>query len=303
MEAIIYQVDAFTDKPFGGNPAGVVPDARGLSEHDMQKIASEMNLSETAFVKKANDNCFEVRFFTPKCEVDLCGHATIATFYVLAKKGYIRSEGRSSIFTMQKTKAGLLPVELYFRNDEVIEVLMHQGKPMDFGEIDSLEEISEILGIHMEQLGIESAELKPEIISTGLRDILIPVKDEDILKSLNIDFKKMDDFCVKKEAVGMHVFSLDKLDNDIVYCRNFAPSVGISEEAATGTANGALIYYLNKHNFLKSDTIISKQGQYMKRPSEIICKIHKDDNKDIIKVGGKAVIVMEGIIKVSNKDI
>jgi len=84
MDIIIYQVDAFTDKPFGGNPAGVVTDARSLTDENMQKIAMEMNLSETAFVISKGDNNYQVRFFTPKCEVDLCGHATIATFYTLA---------------------------------------------------------------------------------------------------------------------------------------------------------------------------------------------------------------------------
>ncbi len=91
MQINIFQVDAFTDKSFRGNPAGVVPDARLLTAEQMQKIANEMNLSETAFVIPVNDELFQVRFFTPICEVDLCGHATIATFFLLAKKGYIKS--------------------------------------------------------------------------------------------------------------------------------------------------------------------------------------------------------------------
>lgn len=297
MEAIIYQVDAFTDKPFGGNPAGVVPDSRGLSEDKMQKIANEMNLSETAFVKKIANGYYEVRFFTPRCEVDLCGHATIAAFYALAKRGYIRPEGNNKVEVIQKTKAGILPVELYFENDEVVDVLMHQGSPEAFGEIHNLDEISKILGIHKEKIGLNNHELKPEIISTGLKDIIVPIKDEETLKSLNVNFERMDDFCVNVDTVGMHVFCLDKTDEGITYCRNFAPSVGINEEAATGTANGALIYYLKKNNMLKSDTIIANQGIYMNRPSKILCKIQSNENNNIVKVGGKSVIIMEGIIK------
>ncbi|WP_352418567.1 PhzF family phenazine biosynthesis protein [Proteiniborus sp.] len=297
MEAIIYQVDAFTDKPFGGNPAGVVPDAKGLSEKDMQKIANEMNLPETAFVNKINKNCFEVRFFTPKSEVDLCGHATIATFYALGKKGYIRPDGKTKVEVTQKTKIGLLPVELYFDNDDVVEVLMHQDSPKSFGEIDNLDEISKILGINKKELGLKGHDLKPEIISTGLKDIIIPVKDEKILKSANIDFWKMDGFCASKNAVGMHVFALDDFNEGITHCRNFAPSVGIYEEAATGTANGALIYYLKKSNVLKLDTMIANQGEYMNRPSKILCKIESNEKRNIVKVGGKAIIIIEGIIK------
>jgi len=297
MEVIIYQVDAFTDKPFGGNPAGVVPDAKNLSHNEMQKIASEMNLSETAFIKKIDNDCFEVRFFTPKCEVDLCGHATIASFYVLGKKGYIRPEGRDLVRITQRTKAGLLPVELYFKNGEITKVFMYQGTPESFGEIDDLEEISEILGIKKDQVKIKGFNTKPEIISTGLKDIIIPVEDEEILKSLKIDFNKMDNYCVKKDSVGMHIFTLDNLNDGIVLCRNFAPTVGIYEEAATGTANGALMYYLYKNKVLKSENIIARQGMYMNRPSEIMCKVQSDGNESIVKVGGKAVIVMEGIIK------
>lgn len=297
MEAIIYQVDAFTNKPFGGNPAGVVPDAKNLSEKDMQKIANEMNLSETAFVKKIDEDSFEVRFFTPKCEVDLCGHATIATFYVLGKKGYIRHQGRGSVTITQKTKAGLLPVELYFESDDIIKVLMHQGKPEAFGRVKDIDEISKILGICKEQIGINSFNLEPEIISTGLKDIIVPVKDEETLKSLKIDFQSMDHYCAKRDSVGMHVFTLDNLSGDIVHCRNFAPSLGIYEEAATGTANGALIYYMKKNNMLKVNSILANQGIYMNRPSKILCEIHETEEDNIIKVGGNAVIVMEGVIK------
>lgn len=297
MEAIIYQVDAFTDQPFGGNPAGVVPDAKNLSQSDMQKIASEMNLSETAFVTKIDDDCFEVRFFTPKCEVDLCGHATIASFYVLGKKGYIRPEGKDLVKIVQKTKAGLLPVELHFEDGEISKVFMHQSIPEVFGVIDDLEEISQILGIKKEQMKIRGLNLKPEIISTGLKDIIVPVEDEEVLKSLNIDFNKMDNYCAERDSVGMHVFTLDNLNDGMIFCRNFAPTVGIYEEAATGTANGALMYYLYKNGALESESIIARQGMYMNRPSEIICKIQRNGNDSIIKVGGKAVIVMEGIIK------
>ncbi|MFA5523707.1 MAG: PhzF family phenazine biosynthesis protein [Tissierellales bacterium] len=298
MEVIIFQVDAFTSKLFGGNPAGVVPESKNLSEKDMLRIANEMNLSETAFVNRIDEDRFEVRFFTPKCEVDLCGHATIATFYVLGEKGYIRNEGRSKVLITQKTKAGILPVELYYENDEIIKVLMHQGKPETFGKIENTEEISEILGISKEQIGIRKFDIAPEIISTGIKDIIVPVKDKETLRKLKIDFKGMDHYCTKRDLVGMHVFALDKVDDNRVHCRNFAPAVGIPEESATGTANGALIYYMRRNKILKSNAIIANQGNDMGRPSEIFCEIHgTKESETIIKVGGTAVIVMEGIIK------
>lgn len=298
METIIYQVDAFTNEPFSGNPAGVVPDARGLTKKDMQKIAKEMNLSETAFINKIDSNSFEVRFFTPIQEVDLCGHATIASFYVLGEKGYIRSEGRKMVTVTQKTKSGLLPVDIYFNNDRVEKVLMYQKNPESYGTIHGLETIPLILGIEKEQLGLDNFFIKPEVISTGLKDVIVPIKNEEILASLNVNFEKMMDLCISNDAIGFHVFTLSKEKEDIAYCRNFAPLVGIREEAATGTANGALIYYLKKNGLLKTDTLIAKQGQYINRPSEIICKINEEEKKNIVIVGGQAVIVMEGVIKI-----
>ena len=109
MEIKIKQVDAFTDIPFGGNPAGVVTDAAGLSDELKQKIAREMNLSETAFVSPSKVADFKVQFFTPRFEVDLCGHATIGTFSALYEEGKLPAD--KSIF-YQETKAGVLPVEL-----------------------------------------------------------------------------------------------------------------------------------------------------------------------------------------------
>ena len=112
MEINIYQVDAFSDKPFGGNPAGVVPDAKQLSYDDMQNIAKEMNLSETAFVIPIDKNNYQVKFFTPIKEVDFCGHATIGSFYTLAHKGYLPPI-YNGIKVYQETKAGRLAVEIF----------------------------------------------------------------------------------------------------------------------------------------------------------------------------------------------
>ena len=133
MEINIFQVDAFSSKPFGGNPAGVVPDAKWLKESDMQKIANEMNLSETAFVIQRDDNLFKIKFYTPLCEIDLCGHATIATFYTLAEQGYIKpiESGIKKVF--METNIGRLPVEIEFFNNLPEHIVMEQGEPKTIG--------------------------------------------------------------------------------------------------------------------------------------------------------------------------
>ncbi|MGF7060624.1 PhzF family phenazine biosynthesis protein [Brassicibacter mesophilus] len=296
MEVIIYQVDAFTEKPFGGNPAGVVPDARGLSELHMQRIANEMNLSETAFVIEKDSRNYEVRFFTPKCEVDLCGHATIATFYVLAQKGYIRNIDNGVITVHQLTKAGKLPVEIYFKDGNVEKVMMYQGTPCSFGVVNDTASLASILGISSDNIGVNGATLCPEIVSTGLADIIVPVRSKAVLDSIDIDFRKLEEFSVKYNALGAHVFCFDEDSDSTVFCRNFAPAVGINEEAATGTSNGALIHYLKKNNLISRDEMLAKQGQALNRPSDIFCQIEEKDGSYTVKVGGKANIVLQGII-------
>lgn len=295
LEKEIYQVDAFTDIPFGGNPAGVMPNAQGLNENDMQKIASEMNLSETAFIKKIGKNVYDVRFFTPSCEVDLCGHATIASFYTLAYKQYIESEN-DIMKAYQNTKAGRLGVEIQYKDGKVEKVMMEQGEPRSKGKIvQDIEKLCNYLNIDTEEIGIEEMKAYPEIISTGLPDIILPVKNKDILDKIVVDMDGIANFSNELGVTGVHAFTL--YDSDKIYCRNFAPAVGIDEEAATGTANGATLYYLKKNNFIGGNKIVSIQGYNMGRPSKINCEITQEKQRYTVKVGGRANIVIEGTIK------
>ena len=296
MEITIYQVDAFSNRPFGGNPAGVVSDARVLSDTDMQNVAREMNLSETAFIIPIDDNNFKVRFFTPVSEVDLCGHATIGSFYTLAFKGYIRpiSEGIKRIY--QETKAGRLGVEIYFRDEKIEKVMMEQAIPEDLGYVDDMELLLSCFNVREEDIGIGEKFVNPKIISTGLPDIILPIRDKGVLDNLEVDFNRLKEVSKSLNAVGVHVFYLPKIDADRVYTRNFAPLLGINEEAATGTANGALIYFLKKGNYIRKNEIVSIQGEYLGRPSEIYCSIEDENGIYKIKVGGQARIVLEGIM-------
>lgn len=298
MEYIIYQVDAFTNRPFRGNPAGVVIEATGLKEEDMKKIAMEMNLSETAFVFPKNKNNYEVRFFTPKCEVDLCGHATIAIFHTLAEKGYIEGIENGRIEVYQETKVGKLPVEIYYKNGKVEKIMMYQGKPKYINEVTRLGYLAGALGIREEEIGIEGQSVLPQIISTGLPDILLPLKSKKILDNLRPQYGKIKEISKRLNVTGIHAFTIDKQDNYICYCRNFAPLVGINEESATGTSNGALLFYLKRNNILSSNNIISYQGESLNRLSEIYCEIEEKESEIFIKVGGKATIVIEGVLTI-----
>ncbi|WFA08306.1 PhzF family phenazine biosynthesis protein [Tissierella sp. Yu-01] len=297
MEVNIFQVDAFSSKPFGGNPAIVVPNAKRIKEQDMQKIANEMNVSETAFVHQLDDDIFRVKFFTPVCEIDLCGHATIATFYTMANKGYIKPIYNGTKIATLVTNVGKLPVELHYKNGQVEYILMQQNQIKSCGLDMNIDDILDIMNLRDEHIGINDEFYAPEIISTGLQDLIIPIREKYKLDNINVDFCSLSAACRKLNITRVHVFNLPKRNSDVVYARNFAPLVGIDEEPATGTASGALIYYLKKNDLISSNMITSLQGDSLKRPSKIYCFIEEDGDDYKVKVGGNANIVMEGILK------
>lgn len=297
MEVNIFQVDAFSSKPFGGNPAIVIPNAKWINEENMQRIANEMNVSETAFVHQIGDDIFKVRFFTPLCEVDICGHATIATFYTMAEMGYIKpiQDGIKAATLVSNIEK--LPIEISYLDGKVESIIMQQAKPVSFGIVNYIKDILSSMNLKEEDIGVLEEYIEPEIISTGLRDLILPIKNKDILDGLKIDFCSLAEACKKLNIIGVHAFYLPELNSDVVFSRNFASIVGINEEAATGTANGALIYYLKKNMLIDSNKITSLQGSSLNRPSMIYCYIEDKDNNYTVKIGGSANIVVQGILK------
>lgn len=296
----LYIVDAFTTTAFGGNPAGVVviPQGQDFPEEDyMIKLATELKHSETAFVKSLDENTFHTRFFTPTEEVDLCGHATIATFWVLSQEG-LCDTGRS--YT-NKVLAGDLDV---FVEDDFI--LMDMAPPKDGGIIDKAEDLAAIydsLGLKYPDHAADPAgkgklPMLPQMISTGLLDIMVPLKDDAALHGIEADFDKIRQLSEKFDVVGYHAFCLSEDPEDktvVARTRNFAPRVGINEEAATGTSSGALSYYLSQRGLVDGmPTFAFIQGEDMDRPSKIQCSYEEKDGKIAIRVGGAGVIISKG---------
>lgn len=301
MKKKIFQVDAFTNVAFGGNPAGVVPDASGLDEIMMQKIANEMQVSETAFVFPCEEEGvdFHVRFFTPTQEVDLCGHATIATFFILAKTGQIKGDNEIKI-VKQKTRAGILPVEIEFKDGKINRVMMTQAKPKTIFEVEDIEELAKIMGLKTEDIGIDHYSIKPQAVSTGLPDIMMPVRNLELLTSISPDYEALAEYSRRLDVIGVHAFTLEsEEENSTLACRNFAPAAGIDEEAATGTSNGALGAYLIKNDILQLNEVIiliCEQGRSMNRDSKIVVKLEGDKADFVVKVGGEAIVILEGNI-------
>jgi PhzF family phenazine biosynthesis protein len=277
MRKEVFELSAFVKDGQGGNPAGVVLNADDLSVNQMKEIACKLGYSETAFVLSAENADFHIRYFTPNEEVNLCGHATIATFSLLSQKGIIQT-GKYLI----QTKAGLLNVHL---NDDE-SVFLQQRLP-EFGQVLTNEEIAASLGIEKDDF---NQELPIQIVSTGLPDIMIPVKSLSILKQLKPNFSHIQEISQKYQVIGYHVFTLETLHASTAHCRNFAPLYDIDEESATGTANAALACYLERYgNGNQLDPFIFEQGYVMNRASEII--VHIDRNEyglSNVSVGGKS---------------
>jgi PhzF family phenazine biosynthesis protein len=289
----VYTLNAFAKTRRGGNPAGVVLDADRLAESSMQKSAARVGLSETAFVQKSAAADFKIRFFTPAAEVDLCGHATIAVFSLLFGLRRIRV-GKHS----QETKAGILGVEV--QKDGT--VFMEQTLPFFENAIDR-EEVAGSLGIGVDSL---APDMPVQIVSTGLRDIIVPIISLRDLSSIKPDFDKIADISKKHGAVGYHAFSLETKHKSTAHCRNFAPLYGIPEEAATGTSSGALACYLFRHGKIPEELaqrLVFEQGYSMRRPSEILVRLDIG-NKEItgVHVGGKATAAKEKIFLLWDAD-
>jgi len=276
-----YIVDAFTDVAFGGNPAGVVLLEQGASfpsDGLMQQVAAELRFSETAFVQQNGPNEFTVRYFTPCSEVDLCGHATIATFGLMSKQGIIQP----GVVCRNHTLAG----ELEVRVDE--KVMMQMAQPKVIAPLVDVPYLHDIMaGMNM----IDWPEMPIEVISTGLPDIIMPVGNVESLNALKPNMDKLTELSHELNVIGVHAFAISD-DGYTAHVRNFAPLYGVPEESATGTANAALNYYLYRRNIVKHDQECRfMQGEVMKRPSVVATVMTREGT---VYVGGHSAIVAAG---------
>jgi PhzF family phenazine biosynthesis protein len=269
-------VSAFTtEHENSGNKAGIIFQEK-LSAREMQNAAHQLGFSETVFITCNEKNQLQFRYFTPVCEVPLCGHATIATAAFLAKKPEIH-------FPLEAiTNAGKIKI---YREQEIF--FMEQPLPI-FGKIIESSLLTESLNTESEILRYSS--LQPQIVSTGLPDLIIPVSTEHHLDEIEPNFPKISQFSETEKIVGYHLFAISKDKNITASCRNFAPLYGINEESATGTASGALACYLFQ-NGIKSDKYIFEQGKKMGKPSQIFVRIRSAHQRvTSVLVGGKAKI-------------
>lgn len=279
MTMKVYVAGAFSKDNRGGNKAGVVLQGGRLNEAEKTKTAFLLGYSETAFVADSELADYKLEYFTPEGEVPLCGHATIGTFTVLRHLGMLKKQK----YTIE-TKSGILRI----RVDDNGLIFMEQNIPkfyetLDKGEVEACFNPS----------GITDA-MPVQIVSTGLRDIMVPVTNPEVLGRMTPDFAAITRLSRVKQCIGVHAFSPAKERGLTAICRNFAPLYGIDEESATGTSNCALACYLYKYAS-KQDSYIFEQGYNLNSISRIYVKLDTEDNTITgVWVGGYGYLSADG---------
>jgi trans-2,3-dihydro-3-hydroxyanthranilate isomerase len=292
MQRRLYQLDVFTTKPFAGNPLAVVTDGDDISKERMQAVAREMNLSETVFVQKPTNNraLARLRIFTTERELPLAGHPVIGTWFLLAQLGVVpASEGQVRI--LQQTGAGILPVEFSFHDGRPVRVTMTQ-RPARF----SLPRISKpalaaALGLKPSDF---SAELRVEAVSTGIFNLMVPLKSRKALAKIEMNLGALAKLLGTSASLA-YCFALGSRGH--AFARGMVPW-GTLEDPATGSAAGSLGAYLVTHKKLRpGEKLTIAQGVEMGRPSHIEVEIEETRGKLTPRVSGSAVCVLEGHIE------
>jgi trans-2,3-dihydro-3-hydroxyanthranilate isomerase len=293
MKRRLYTLDVFTTKPYAGNPLAVITDGDGLSPAVMQSIAREMNLSETVFVQKPTNNraLARLRIFTTTTELPLAGHPVIGTWFLLAELGVVPASSEGRMHVLQQTGAGILPVEFTFRDGHPVLVTMTQ-KPARFKAAKiNRSKLAEALGFKASDL--DSA-LPLEFVSTGIFNLMVPVKRRDTLKKIHLNMRALAGV-VSSHASMAYCFALGAAGH--AFARGMLPW-GMTEDPATGSAGGSLGAYLVQHDKLRAgDSLVIAQGVEMGRPSEIRVEVGSDRGRLVPKVSGSAVRIFEGHIE------
>ena len=292
MQHRFYTLDVFTATRFQGNPLAVVTDGDELSNDQMLAIAREMNLSETVFVQKPTDDraLARLRIFTTKEELKLAGHPVIGTWFLLAELGVVPAQ-EGVVHVLQQTGAGVLPVEIRFKDGRPQRVTMTQKEAAFKPSKINKKKLAEALGLSPKDF---DPKLEPEFVSTGIFNLMVPLRSRQALTKIQMNIVELARLFGKQGALA-YCFALG--GNSTAYTRGMMPWE-LYEDAATGSAAGSLGAYLVKHGKLGAGhTLHVTQGVEMGRPSQIEVGVSQSGRKFTPRVSGAAVKVFEGVIQ------
>jgi trans-2,3-dihydro-3-hydroxyanthranilate isomerase len=292
MEHRYYTLDVFTTTRFEGNPLAVFTDGDELTDDQMQAIAREMNLSETVFVQKPTDEeaLARLRIFTTKEELKLAGHPVIGTWFLLAELGVVPAQ-EGGVRIHQETGAGLLPVEIRFKDGRPQRVTMTQKEALFKPARIDKKKLAGSLGLSPSDF---DAKLEPEIVFTGIFNLMVPLRNRAALRKIAMNMNELRKVQGKNTTMS-YCFALE--GNGKAFSRGMLPWE-LYEDAATGSAAGSLGAYLVKHGRLApGHTLSILQGAEMGRPSHIEVEVTQSGKKLVPRVSGAAVKILEGTIR------
>ncbi len=293
MERRYYTLDVFTTTRFEGNPLAVITDGDGLSDDAMLAVAREMNLSETVFVQKPTEDeaLARLRIFTTREELKLAGHPVIGTWFLLAALGVVPAQ-EGGVHVLQQTGAGVLPVEIRFKDGRPQRVTMTQKDAAFRAAKLSKKALAEALGLSPKDF---DPKLDPEYVSTGIFNLMVPLRNRAALSKIVMNMVALRSLLGRN---GTMAYCFACGDNGRAFSRGMLPWE-LYEDAATGSAAGALGAYLVKHGrFSAGHTLNILQGEEMGRPSHIEVEVTKSGKKLVPRVSGAAVKVFEGTIQI-----
>jgi trans-2,3-dihydro-3-hydroxyanthranilate isomerase len=292
-EYAFHHVDVFTERPFEGNPLAVFLDARGLERETMQRIAREMNLSESVFVfpPARPDAAAALRIFTPAAELQFAGHPTIGTAFVLHATGAL-GKGRRA-FVLEE---GIGPVPVRIDPEEPFTAWL-TTPPVSFEtQFDDRPGVAAALGLSAGDL-YDGAPV--QVVSAGNPFLYVALRDEAAVDRASLDARAIRALAGEVAASGVYVFAVRA---NGVYARMFAPEHGIVEDPATGSATGPLAAYLLQYGLAPSGDpveLVAEQGTHMGRPSILRIRVTGTAERRVIEVGGSAIGLIEGVLRLS----
>ncbi|EJR16815.1 PhzF family phenazine biosynthesis isomerase [Bacillus paranthracis] len=289
----VFHYDAFTNKPNMGNPAGIVLDADGLTEEEMQRIAEKVGFNETTFVLSSEVGDIRMRYFTPGFEMDLCGHGTVGTIFALRERGLLEEKASLTI----ETKAGILPIQIGVNENGETFIKMRQAAPQFKEFTGSKEKLAHSIGLEVNDLDVS---LPIVYGSTGNWTVIVPVKNLDVCERMKPNNEVFPSVLKEIPNASIHPICLETYDEKVhMHGRHFSSAyAGTIEDPVTGTASGVMgAYYATyvEKDFDHEMELIVEQGQEIHKDGRVTVYITKDveSEKLQIDIAGTAVYVKE----------
>jgi len=292
-----YIVDVFAEEKYTGNQLAIFRGAQSMSDKEMQRLAKEMNYSETTFIMAeearpaingGNQLGYEVRIFTPTAEVPFAGHPTLGTAYLIQRE-IIKQSVETVVLNLQ---AGQIPVTLNYKNGNP-DILWMRQLPPQFGKTFDPTDIAPLLSL--DRFAIDD-KFPIQEVSTGLPFIIVPLRTLNSIKQCHINQERLAAF-ERSQPKAFLVFCPETyhLQNDL-NVRMFGDDYGVPEDPATGSGNGCLAGYLVQHHYYETNSIDIRveQGYEIGRPSLLLLKAQKENDQIKVSVGGKVIMVAKG---------